>query len=89
MQPNIITAINAINPEAKFTMPEGVIEWLDGTAEISQADIDAKLTELTAAYEAEEAAKVAAKAAGNQKLLDLGLTQEEATALTGYTPPAE
>lgn len=25
---------------------------------------------------------------GNQKLLDLGLTQDEATALTGYTPPA-
>ena len=29
------------------------------------------------------------KASGNQKLLDLGLTQAEATALTGYTPPAE
>jgi hypothetical protein len=26
---------------------------------------------------------------GNQKLLDLGLTQAEATALTGYTPPSE
>jgi hypothetical protein len=29
------------------------------------------------------------KASGNQKLLDLGLTQAEATALTGYTPPVE
>ena len=29
------------------------------------------------------------KANGNQKLLDLGLTQAEATALTGYTPPIE
>jgi len=29
------------------------------------------------------------KANGNQKLLDLGLTQAEATALTGYTPPSE
>jgi hypothetical protein len=28
-------------------------------------------------------------ASGNQKLLDLGLTQAEATALTGYTPPVE
>ena len=27
------------------------------------------------------------QANGNQKLLDLGLTQAEATALTGYTPP--
>ena len=26
---------------------------------------------------------------GNKKLLDLGLTQAEATALTGYTPPEE
>ena len=26
---------------------------------------------------------------GNQKLLDLGLSQAEATALTGYTPPVE
>lgn len=26
---------------------------------------------------------------GNKKLLDLGLTQAEATALTGYVPPAE
>lgn len=29
------------------------------------------------------------RANGNQKLLDLGLTQAEATALTGYTPPSE
>lgn len=26
---------------------------------------------------------------GNQKFLDMGLTQAEATALTGYTPPEE
>ena len=37
----------------------------------------------------EETAKVNAQASGNQKLLDLGLTQAEATALTGYTPPVE
>ena len=29
------------------------------------------------------------KANGNTKLLALGLTQAEATALTGYTPPEE
>ena len=38
---------------------------------------------------AEEQAKIDAKVSGNQKLLDLGLTQAEATALTGYTPPVE
>tara|TARA_B100000424_G_scaffold234473_1_gene198330 strand:- start:56 stop:310 length:255 start_codon:yes stop_codon:yes gene_type:complete len=31
---------------------------------------------------------VDARFSGNKKLLDLGLTQEEATALTGYTPPS-
>ena len=29
------------------------------------------------------------KISGNEKLLDLGLTQAEATALTGYKPPEE
>ena len=40
-----------------------------------------------ATFEAEQQAKQNAKVSGNQKLLDLGLTQAEATALTGYTPP--
>ena len=31
-------------------------------------------------------AKATAQASGNTKLLDLGLTQAEATALTGFTP---
>ena len=39
------------------------------------------------AKEAKEIADATNKANGNQKLLDLGLTQAEATALTGYTPP--
>ena len=34
-------------------------------------------------------AKATAQVSGNQKLLDLGLTQAEATALTGYAPPVE
>lgn len=42
-----------------------------------------------AAQQAAAEAKATAQANGNQKLLDLGLTQEEATALTGYTPPSE
>ena len=40
-----------------------------------------------ATKQAEQQAKENAKVSGNQKLLDLGLTQAEATALTGYTPP--
>ena len=37
--------------------------------------------------QAEQTAKENAKVSGNQKLLDLGLTQAEASAMTGYTPP--
>jgi len=49
-----------------------------------QAEEQAKLDAQT-----EKEAKETAQASGNQKLLDLGLTQAEATALTGYTPPVE
>lgn len=66
-------------------------EVLDCTAE-EIAAIEETQAQVTAAVEADRAAEAqreADKAAGNQKLLDLGLTQAEATALTGYTPPAE
>jgi copper oxidase (laccase) domain-containing protein len=49
----------------------------------------AEQQEYFATKNAEEQAKLDAQASGNQKLLDLGLTQAEATALTGYTPPSE
>ena len=39
-----------------------------------------------AAMQAEHEAYIATKTSGNNKLLGLGLTQEEATALTGYKP---
>ena len=80
-----IEAIMAINANAEVTMSDGVINWLD-TTPISDSDIDAKVTELQTAEDAKETAKTNAKASGNTKLLALGLSQEEATALTGYTP---
>ncbi|QLF88165.1 hypothetical protein Eyrgjafa_gp_19 [Pelagibacter phage Eyrgjafa EXVC018P] len=49
----------------------------------TEAEINAKIQEMEDA----DTSKVNAKVSGNQKLLDLGLTQSEATALTGYTPP--
>jgi hypothetical protein len=61
----------------------------ENTSLPSQTDIDAKAQELLDAYNSEEQAKIDAKVSGNQKLLDLGLSQAEATALTGYTPPSE
>ncbi len=61
----------------------------DMTAE-EQATFDQAVQKQQALYQAEQEEKTAketAQASGNQKLLDLGLTQAEATALTGYTPP--
>jgi len=49
----------------------------------SKVAIQAEETRVNNKIQAEKTAQ----ASGNQKLLDLGLTQAEATALTGYTPP--
>jgi len=46
-----------------------------------QAEADAQIVKDNLAT-----AKATAQASGNTKLLDLGLTQAEATAMTGYTP---
>jgi len=48
--------------------------------------VNTKATELQTAEDNKVTAKATAKASGNTKLLDLGLSQAEATALTGYTP---
>ena len=85
-------AILAINPNAEFVIKNETVEgyesiaWLNGTAEISDTAIDAKLAEIQTAEDAKVQAKIDAKVSGNNKLLALGLTQAEATALTGYTP---
>ena len=81
-------AIIAINKNAEFQIRENnldTIEWYNNTTPIAKADILAKQSELQTL----ENNKPNVKASGNQKLLDLGLTQAEATALTGYTPPSE
>ena len=58
--------------------------------EVAQMEKDAAAAiENRNAKIAEANALKANQASGNQKLLDLGLTQAEATALTGYTPPVE
>ena len=48
-----------INPNAQFTvigndLDTCEIEWLDGTTPISKADIEAKMVEVQADYDAEE-----------------------------------
>ena len=84
----VIDAITAINPNAKvITRGSNIdtieIDWLDGTAEISKADIETKLTELNNNETAETAAKENKKASGKQKLKDLGLDDAEINALIG------
>jgi len=66
-------------------------ELVDMTAEeIAQAEIDTANDNAKREKEATAKAQKEADAlAGNNKLLALGLTQAEATALTGYTPPIE
>ena len=81
-------AIHKINPNAQFRIINDDldnIEWINGTTPISKADIETKIAELPTAEE-EATAKATAQASGNTKLLALGLTQAEATAMTGYTP---
>ncbi len=84
----VIDAILAINSNAKVvtkgsTIDSIEIDWLNGTAEISKADIKAKLTELNNNEAAEAAAKETKKASGKQKLKDLGLDDDEIQALMG------
>ena len=56
--------------------------------EVTQKEADQENARIkTEAFQAKLQDKATNKANGNQKLLDLGLTQAEATALTGYTPP--
>jgi len=55
----IIAAILKINPNAVVTVRgEDIntceIQWLDGTTPISKADIEAKMVEVQAEYDAEE-----------------------------------
>jgi len=54
---DISKAIKAINPTAEFGYSDedfSTLKWLNGTTPISQADIEAKQTELQTAYDAEQ-----------------------------------
>ena len=58
-------AIKEINPDATFiirgatsdTVTVDGIEWMDGTAPIAPADIEAKMVEVQAAYDAQASAR--------------------------------
>ena len=58
--------------------------------EIAQLEINAEKLEVEfQAKETAQAKKDADAKAGNDKLIELGLSQDQVTAMTGYTPPSE
>ena len=87
----IIKAIQKINPKAEVSVSgEDInsIVWENGTTPISVADIQAQIPIVEQEIDNEKAQKDADALAGNNKLLELGLTQAQVTAMTGYTLPA-
>jgi hypothetical protein len=79
-------AIKKINPNAKFTVNAedyNQITWLDGTTPISKADIEAMIPTVKTEIANAKANAITKKASGKQKLLDLGLSEEEVKALIG------
>ena len=84
----ISKAILKINPNAIVNVRGAdintcEIEWLEGTAEISKADIEAMIPTVEQEIKDAEADAITKKASGKQKLLDLGLSEEEVKALIG------
>ena len=74
----------------KLVLTQNEIKEVDLTAEeIAQKEKD--ISDATVKQQEEATAKAQKEAdalAGNNKLLELGLTQAQVTAMTGYTPPA-
>ena len=84
----IIKAIKKINSNAVVTVYGSdidtcTINYHDGTPEISKSEIKNKITEVEKEDSDAKIAKETKKASGKQKLLDLGLTEEEVKALFG------
>ena len=67
--------------------PNGIVEDLTAEEVAKHNEMIANDEVIKQEQETAKQAEATNKANGNQKLLDLGLTQAEATALTGYTPP--
>ena len=84
MKITIIDAILQINPNAIVNVSgtdidNCKIEWLENTTPISKEEIKSQLQ----AIEQEKQDAIHKKASGKQKLLDLGLSEEEVKALIG------
>ena len=79
-------AILKINPNAEFTVNAddiNQITWLNGTTPIAKSEIEAMIPTVKQEITNEETDKETKKASAKQKLIDLGLTEEEVKALIG------
>ena len=79
-------AILKINPNAQFTVNAddiNQITWLDGTTPIPKANIEAMIPTVETEMANAETEKETKKASGKQKLLDLGLSEDEVKAMIG------
>ena len=86
MKSKIIEAILKINPNAEVTVHGediNTIVWENGTTPISVSDIQAQIPTVEAEIEQEKQDAINKKASGKQKLLDLGLDEDEVKALIG------
>ena len=77
-----VEAIKVLYPNVVSNLNNQAFDDNGNEVVLDETAITSKITEL-------ETADATNKVSGNQKLLDLGLSQAEATALTGYTPPSE
>ena len=83
---DIIRVIKKINPNAEVSVggnDVNDITWHNGTTPIPVADIQAQIPIVEAEIEQEKQDAINNKASGKQKLLDLGLSEEEVKALIG------
>ena len=84
----ITKAILKINPNAKFAIigtdiNTCEIEWHENTTPIPVADIKAMIPIVEAEIANAETDAINKKASGKQKLLDLGLSEDEVKAMIG------
>jgi hypothetical protein len=84
-----VAAIKELYPNVTANIDNEAFDNDGNQVIVDETNIANKITEMDAARAAAATQKATDQANGNQKLLDLGLTQAEATALTGYTPPSE
>ena len=82
-------AVASLRPGVEWTMNgddvEGIIWHTEGVEPLTTAEVQAEIKRIEKAAADEAAAKEAAKASALAKLEALGLTHEEALAITGLS----